>query len=112
LAFRRHFLQKSLIKGFEIFGLESHQDSLDYSNVLAWNLEQAIFDKFKTDEINTSNEYRGKVRIQVLGVPLFYVPLVSKFNCFFVKGSILEIQSAGELFIIDMCSNNMISSNA
>lgn len=58
----RHFLQKSLLQGFSIFGLENHQDSLDYSNILAWSLEQAIFDKFKTDDANASSEYRDKVR--------------------------------------------------
>jgi hypothetical protein len=58
----RHYLQKSLAQGFSIFGLDGHSDAQDYANVLAWNLEQAIFDKFKTDEANASSEYREKVR--------------------------------------------------
>ena len=53
----RHFLQKSLELGFAIFGLENHEDARDYSNVLAWNLEQAIFDSY-----GSSNNYREKVR--------------------------------------------------
>lgn len=60
----RHFLQKSLAQGFSTFGFENHQDVHDYSIVLAWNLEQAIFEKFKTDETNTSGEYREKVNVQ------------------------------------------------
>eukprot|EP00804_Cyclotella_cryptica_P009220 CCRYP_021051-RF/>CCRYP_021051-RF protein AED:0.03 eAED:0.03 QI:6369/1/1/1/1/0.66/6/677/239 len=46
--------------------MESHADANDYCNVLAWDLEQAIFDKFKTDAddigLSVSNEYREKVR--------------------------------------------------
>eukprot|EP00804_Cyclotella_cryptica_P009216 CCRYP_021051-RA/>CCRYP_021051-RA protein AED:0.03 eAED:0.03 QI:195/1/1/1/1/1/8/677/2245 len=62
----RNFLKKSLLQGFETFGMESHADANDYCNVLAWDLEQAIFDKFKTDAddigLSVSNEYREKVR--------------------------------------------------
>ena len=57
----RNYLQKSLEQGFGTFGLENHPNAHDFSSVLAYNLENAIFDKFKTDEKNTSNEYREKV---------------------------------------------------
>jgi hypothetical protein len=45
--------------------MENHTDVHDYCNVLAWDIEQAIFNKFKTDADDTgqcvSNEYREKV---------------------------------------------------
>lgn len=43
----------------------NHTDVYDYCNVLAWDIEQAIFNKFKIDADDTgqsvSNEYREKV---------------------------------------------------
>jgi hypothetical protein len=63
----RHFLQKSLFQGLETYGIQNHEDANDFCNVLAWDLEQAIFDKFKPGPgESVSSEYREKVRLEVL----------------------------------------------
>jgi hypothetical protein len=65
LCLPRNFLQKSLLQGFETFGMENQRDVHHYCNVLAWDIKQAIFNKFKTDADNTgqsvSKENREKV---------------------------------------------------
>ncbi len=79
----RNFLQKSLLQGFETFGMEKHIDAQDYCSLLAWDLEQAIFDKFKTDADDigqsVSNEYRekvGKARLMLSDVHIMYFLMI------------------------------------
>ena len=59
----RLFLEKSLVKGLETYGIElSCVDACDFCSMFAWDLEHAIFEKFKSNQEGMSNEYRDKVR--------------------------------------------------
>jgi len=59
----RVFLEKSLVKGMETFGIELSQvDARGFCSLFAMNLENAIFDKFKSTKETISNEYRDKIR--------------------------------------------------
>jgi hypothetical protein len=84
----------------------NQQDAHDYSNVLAWNLEQAIFDKFKPDENgqNASSEYREKVCQSRCQCNFFFAYKLHT-NAYdilmlVVPGAISEIQSAGNKYFL------------
>jgi hypothetical protein len=61
----RFALEKSLLTGMETMGMDPKEtDAQDFCSILAWELEDAVYDKYHKAEtfVSLSNEYRDKIR--------------------------------------------------
>jgi len=60
----RFLLEKSLFTGMETLGLDPKEtDAQDFCSIFAWNLEEAVNEKYHNSLVSMTNEYRDKIRI-------------------------------------------------